>query len=379
MNKSAQIDKYIYSTKPIGKGAFSRVYKGLNVENDQVIAIKVIDKIQLKQDLVKRLHDEINLLMYLDHDNIIEYIDFLEDEDNFYVILEYCAGGDLSNKIKKGCLSEEQAKYYMQQLISALKYLKTKNLVHRDLKPQNILLSADYKTIKLTDFNFARELFENELAQTLCGSPLYMAPEIIQKNDYTSKSDLWSVGLILYEMVYGINPYIDAVNTVDLLDKINKRVIKYSHKVSKECNLLIKSLLQKDPDKRLSWEDLFLDEWLQTDELNLLTKEENLWESVNLSTISARNITTNIKSIKIMDNYIPIGISPPKFTQSEPISIKLKQSTSKIISSPNSAPNSAPDTKTVTDHLWSYMSNSVNIIKGAVDYLSATTSDHSKN
>jgi serine/threonine-protein kinase ULK2 len=372
--KSAQIDKYIYSTKLIGKGAFSRVYKGFNIENDQIIAIKVIDKIQLKKELIKRLYDEVNLLLYLEHENIVKYIDFLEDDDNFFLVLEYCAGGDLSHKIKKGCLTEEQARIYMRQLVSALKYLKNKNLIHRDLKPQNILLSSDEKTIKLTDFNFARELYENELAQTLCGSPLYMAPEIIKKNEYGNKSDLWSVGLILYEMVYGINPYIDSINTVDLLEKINTRVINYSNKVSKDCNSLIKSLIEKDPDKRLSWEELFVDNWLQTDEPIFLTNEmDNLWESVNLSVINPKNIST--KTIKIVDDYIPIGISPPKFSKSEPITIKLKQSVNNIITSPSSA----PDSRTMSDHIWSYMSNSVNIIKGAVDYLSSTTSDHSKN
>ncbi|KKK56471.1 hypothetical protein LCGC14_3064180, partial [marine sediment metagenome] len=194
MNRSAQVGKYIYSTKAIGKGSFSKVYKGFDTETDEIIALKVIDKFHMKPELVIRLHDEIALLTQLQHPHIAELKEFLEDDDNFYLVLEYCAGGDLAYRIKKGRIPEDTAREYMKQLTIVLRYLKSKNIIHRDLKPQNILLTADQQTIKVTDFNFARELYENDLAQTLCGSPLYMAPEIIERQEYTVKSDLWSVG-----------------------------------------------------------------------------------------------------------------------------------------------------------------------------------------
>ncbi len=388
MNRSAQVGRYIYSTKPIGKGSFSKVFKGFNTETDEIIAIKVIEKYHLKPELVKRLHDEITLLTQLEHNHIAELKEFLEDDDHFYLVLEYCAGGDLAHRIKKGRIPEEITRDYMQQLAKVLRYLKSRNIIHRDLKPQNILLSADQKTLKVTDFNFARELYENDLAQTLCGSPLYMAPEIIEKHEYTVKSDLWSVGMILYEMVYGNTPYFDACNIMDLMDKIKNRPIQYSNRVSPECNQLLQGLLEKDPVKRVTWTDFFSHSWLNIDEpIYLPTEQDNMWESISLSTISPpqplRTQPVRIASrrfqMDVVDNYVPLGITPPKYTRSEPIDMyRVKQAnergrSSSIITSGSFEPGSAPESRSVADHVWSYMTNSAAVLKGAVDYISSTT------
>jgi len=392
MNKSAQVGKYIYSTKIIGKGSFSRVYKGLDTETDNVIALKIIDKNGLKEDLIKRLHDEIALITKLKHNGITELIEFLEDDDNFYLILEYCAGGDLSNLIKKGRIPEDISREYMRQIADALQYLKTRNIIHRDLKPQNILLSEDLRTVKLTDFNFARELYDNDLAQTLCGSPLYMAPEIIERHEYSVKSDLWSVGMILYEMIYGKSPYWDAYNIVDLLKKIQTRPVTFTNRASKDCNELLQGLLQVDPQKRFTWGQFFSHSWLCPEEPKYLSEErEELWESISLSKITPNFVQSQPRyiasanpkfQVDLVDNYVPLGITPPKYTQSEPIRIVNKDS-SVGVSGPSkfdaymakrfrTASVPEPNT-TVTDNLWSYMTSSVGLIKGAVDYLASTT------
>ena len=288
MSKSAQIDNYVYSTRLIGKGSFSRVYKGFNIETDEIIAIKIIDKNQLKKGLVQRLYDEIELLKQLDHPSVVQLRDFLEDHENFYLVFEYCAGGDLAYYIKRGALTEEKTRDYMKQLAIVLEYLRYRNIVHRDLKPQNILLTRDHKTLKITDFNFAKELYDDDLTSTMCGSPLYMAPEIIEKQEYCTSSDLWSVGMILYEMVYGHTPYYDACNLLDLIKKIKNRPILYAKQVSSECNNLLQGLLQKDPDKRISWETFFNHPWLNVEEPTFVNSSPatDMWESISLSTIS---------------------------------------------------------------------------------------------
>lgn len=378
MNNSAQIGDYIYSTKAIGKGSFSKVYKGFNTITDTIVAIKVIEKAYLKPTLLDRLHTEITLLTQLCHENIAELLEFLEDDDNCYLILEYCAGGDLSHMIKKGRISEETSRKYMTQLSNALRYLKSRNIIHRDLKPQNILLTGDFETIKITDFNFARELYDDDLAQTLCGSPLYMAPEIINSQEYTVKSDLWSVGMILYEMVYGTSPYFDAINIIDLIKKINTQPILYTDRVSPECNELLQNLLQKDPAERFNWDEFFSHNWLRLDEPSYLQSEQkDIWESISLSTITPHsqyptksspiNITQQRFHVNVVDNYVPLGISPPKYTKSEPVGIyRVHQHGVNDF-----YPRSAPENKsTLADHLWHYMTSSVDILKGAVDYIS---------
>ena len=226
---------YLHSSKKIGRGAFSKVYKGFDLNTDEPVAVKSIEKDSIVEKLQKRLKLEIKLHSELSHNNIIKLYDFIEDSEYYYLILEYCENGDLHKLIKRGRLDENISKNYTKQLVNGLKYLRTKNIVHRDLKPHNILLSDNCRVVKITDFNFARELWDRQLAETLCGSPLYMAPEIIKTNQYTNKSDLWSVGMIIYEMVHGCTPYDDAINPMDLLHKIKRRKIEYSKRLSYNC------------------------------------------------------------------------------------------------------------------------------------------------
>lgn len=196
----------------------------------------------------------------------------IKTPENWYIILEYCEDGDLGTffyeKKKSGeNFSEEHVKKYMIQIANVLKYLRDNNIVHRDIKPQNILLkkteSIGYD-IKLIDFNFARELDDNSLANTICGTPLYMAPEIMKSNKkegYNSKSDLWSIGVLLYEMVYNSIPFIRANTIKQILEIINdgllfKPIPHFSNNGS-VCIHLLMRLLEQDINKRITWDEFF--------------------------------------------------------------------------------------------------------------------------
>ncbi|SMN18513.1 similar to Saccharomyces cerevisiae YGL180W ATG1 Protein ser/thr kinase required for vesicle formation in autophagy and the cytoplasm-to-vacuole targeting (Cvt) pathway [Maudiozyma saulgeensis] len=254
--------------KEIGKGSFAIVYRGHLTKNpSEHVAVKAVSRSKLKnKKLLENLEIEIAILKKIKHNHIVSLIDCERTQNDFYLIMEYCALGDLTFLIKKRrelmqnhpLLQEIFERYpppsethnglhqafilnYLQQLTSALKFLRSKNLVHRDIKPQNLLLSTpminytDSQTfhelgyvgvynlpiLKIADFGFARFLPNSSLAETLCGSPLYMAPEILNYQKYNAKADLWSVGTVVYEMCCG-NPPFKASNHLELFKKIKR-------------------------------------------------------------------------------------------------------------------------------------------------------------
>uniref|UniRef100_A0A8B9J923 non-specific serine/threonine protein kinase n=1 Tax=Astyanax mexicanus TaxID=7994 RepID=A0A8B9J923_ASTMX len=200
------VGKFEFSRKDlIGHGAFAVVFKGRNREkHDWEVAVKWINKNNLpkSQSLSRK---EIKILKELKHENIVALHDF-----------QYCNGGDLADYLhSKGTLSEDTIRVFLQQIAGAMRVLQAKGIIHRDLKPQNILLShpAGRKThsnntcIKIADFGFARHLQNNMMAATLCGSPMYMAPEVIMSQNYDAKADLWSIGTIVFQCLTGKAPF----------------------------------------------------------------------------------------------------------------------------------------------------------------------------
>jgi serine/threonine protein kinase len=269
------IKDYVVSRKRIGKGSFSTIYKAFNTQDNNEYAIKevLIDKKSIKSN-VKR---EFLVLKKLDHPNIVKLYDLIIDTNynNIYFVFDYFKNGDLANFLGNKPLKEKFCRKYSKQLANGLKYLTDNNILHRDLKPQNILLTDDFN-IKIADFGFARKVEKDMLLNTLCGSPMYMAPEIINKQDYSIKSDLWSVGIIIYQMIFGKVPF-EVNNFVQLIKKINNEPIKFEREginPSQSCLNLIQNLLKIQVEDRLSWDDFFFHPWLFNDEM--LFEENNL-------------------------------------------------------------------------------------------------------
>lgn len=165
--------------------------------------------------------------------------------------MEYCDSGDLRTYLKKP-IKEKWCQFFFCQLANGLKYLDKYNILHRDIKPKNILLTNKKKVLKIADFGFAKKQSKNiKLHETICGSPLYMAPEIMENNKYNNQTDLWSIGMILYEMLYGFHPYESCKNIRQLLSMIDHGIIEIPPKntqnknISIECLDLLQKLLQK--------------------------------------------------------------------------------------------------------------------------------------
>ena len=246
--------------KQLGSGSFGRVFLISHNETKKLYALKVIDKRKLlvsygKLDII---YNEINIHSKLDHENIIKLYNVHEDAENINIIMEYAEHGnlfELLNKQKNG-FSEYKAFEYFIQVVNAVYYLHNNNIIHRDIKPENILIGDDNK-IKLCDFGWAKELtLENR--STFCGTVEYMAPEIVENENYDYGVDIWSLGILLYELLYGHSPF-KANNTKNVILNIKTHELTYddtNKNVSNSCKDLIKKLLNNNPQKRYKIKDI---------------------------------------------------------------------------------------------------------------------------
>ncbi|KAI1308688.1 Serine/threonine-protein kinase ULK3 [Halotydeus destructor] len=259
------LKEYVFGAH-LGQGTYGVVYKACKrgSRGKELFAIKCVPKKTSKAS-ADNLISEISILKKIKGDFIVELHDFHWDHFYIYLIFEYCDAGDLRHYlVKHKCLHEELVKHFLQHLASALHVLRANSVAHFDLKPHNLLLAhrADGSLIlKVADFGFAQHLFDNDEVSTLCGSPLYMAPEIFLKRKYDARVDLWSTGVILYECLFGEAPF--KADTVELVAKkiISKEKFKIPGKsktnVSSSCRDLLSRLLEKDPEKRISFQDFF--------------------------------------------------------------------------------------------------------------------------
>lgn len=315
-NGYLSIGDYLVNPKRIGKGNFSTIYLGYHKFTKEKVAVKKleVENIYKLKPHVKR---EIELHKKLKHSNIVSLYDIVFDNNNhtIYLIMEFCAGGDFNKFQKKRAIKEIHVQNYMIQLANGLRYLMENKIIHRDLKPQNILLTKD-GILKISDFGLAKEYsnMNNKMKQTYCGSPMYMAPEILHYQKYDNKSDLWSVGIILYEMITGNPPY-HVKNFYQLIKKIEGENIvlpgKYDLLVSNELKDLLYKLLQKEPKDRISWEDFFNHKWL---EKNLLLQRENKLMEISM-TSSLPSLTKYKNDVKIFDSLLSSqkqNVSNPK-------------------------------------------------------------------
>ena len=254
--RTKSVGQYQIFEKRLGRGSFSKVWLGERISDHTPVAVKVIDLRMLQSSKLRaNLQKEIEISTELHHPNIMRMYGFHEGTSHVYLFLEYCPGGDLSTTIRKlHSLSEEQCCFWGFQLVFGISMLHSKNVMHRDLKPQNLLLSEDslQATLKIADFGFAREIEEASMAETMCGTPLYMAPEVLGNQPYSTKADLWSVGVILFEMRTGYFPF-SARDRSSLLRDILRGPVKRPREVDISDQLwsIIQGLLQVDVRRRM--------------------------------------------------------------------------------------------------------------------------------
>ena len=299
--------------KCLGKGAFGEVYLTTKKGSKVKYATKKIDKSVMKNPKSKEyLANEIKILKEMDHPNIIKLIEVKDTTKYYYIVMEYCNGGDLSkclahhkNKNQKP-FSEEVVQYLMRQIVSGICYIHKKNILHRDIKLENILVNFDNiedarernmmkAKIKIIDFGFSRHLQKSELAYSILGNPINMDPGILKKLNknesnkdygYDQKADIWGLGTICYEMLIGKCTF-DSESLKELVNKVERGNYFLPSNLSKEVISFLNGMIQYDPRKRLNAEQLLNHRFLKR-AYSELTK-------INLKEAHNKLIGSNIK------------------------------------------------------------------------------------
>jgi serine/threonine protein kinase len=257
-----KVGRYILTEKRLGQGYFAVVYRGYSREDEQEeFAIKVINKSKMVHDeyLMGALFNEISILKSMKNKNIVLLQDVMETSNNYYIVQEYCEGGTLRqflNAHRK--LSEEQALDIFTQLLNGLIDLIRAGIIHRDIKPENILFKEG--RIKLADFGLARYLgnFRKQALASYAGTPQYMAPQLILGTSYTSKSDVWSLGVILYEMVNGKQPILFKKQpTLEYVNSVKSFRCEFIEPVSPPFQDFVTRCLKYEEEERMSWNEVY--------------------------------------------------------------------------------------------------------------------------
>ena len=234
----------------LGEGSFGKVCKVKLKQTNEIFAMKILNKeFLLRNRLLKYAITECNILKQSKCPFIITLHYAFQTPENLYMVMDYCPGGDLSLQIQINLFEEEEAKFYIAELILAIEYLHNHNILYRDLKPENILISSDGH-IKLVDFGLARENAKDTVAKSFCGSPSYLSPEMVKKQGASKDTDIYGIGAVLYELISGTTPfYGNDLRT--LYNNITKKRLLFPEFFSDKLKNLLKQLLEKDPKKRI--------------------------------------------------------------------------------------------------------------------------------
>ena len=263
--------------RKVGSGSFAKVYRATHQRTKRIVAIKAVDKRKLNVKHQQNLESEIKIMRRFQHRNLVRLLGTYSGPRHMYLVMEYCGGGDLASAIRRyGPLPEQPTVCrLMGQLAAGLQFLWTRNLIHRDIKPQNILMTGGLdSTLKIADFGFARYLGAASLAQTACGSPLYMAPEVLRRETYNGKADLWSVGCVMFEMLAKETPFtgFDQTELLRNVERGRRAALPAGTRVTPACTALMAGLLRQNQLQRLSFEEFFKSAFVQQG-LQMLEKE----------------------------------------------------------------------------------------------------------
>ncbi|XP_017040848.1 LOW QUALITY PROTEIN: uncharacterized protein LOC108087804 [Drosophila ficusphila] len=296
---------YYELEKTIGKGNFAVVKLATNIVTKTKVAIKIIDKTCLNEEYLSKTFREISILKSLRHPHITRLYEVMESQSMIYLVTEYAPNGEIfDHLVANGRMKEPEAARVFTQLVSAVHYCHLRGVVHRDLKAENVLLDKDMN-IKLADFGFSNHYEEGATLRTWCGSPPYAAPEVFQGLEYDGpKSDIWSLGVVLYALVCGALPF-DGKTILELKSRVVLGKFRIPFFMSQECEQLIRNMLVVEPDRRYTIKQIIKHRWLS--EWQSEMQEEERFESMSYACGSG-----NVSKSASTSSLGSVADSPPQ-------------------------------------------------------------------
>nr|XP_015193033.1 PREDICTED: serine/threonine-protein kinase SIK3 isoform X1 [Lepisosteus oculatus] len=249
--------------RTIGKGNFAVVKLATHIITRAKVAIKIVDKTQLDDENLKKIFREVQIMKMLRHPHIIRLYQVMETERMIYLVTEYASGGEIfDHLVAHGRMAEKDARRKFKQIVAAVHFCHCRNIVHRDLKAENLLLDHNLN-IKIADFGFSNIYSRGQLLKTWCGSPPYAAPELFEGKEYDGpKVDIWSLGVVLYVLVCGALPF-DGSTLQNLRARVLSGKFRIPFFMSTDCEYLIRHMLVLEPSKRLSMEQICKNKWMK--------------------------------------------------------------------------------------------------------------------
>jgi len=292
----------------LGRGAFATVRRAIRKSDQKQFALKCVRKKGMDEYNRKALESEVNIMLTLSHPNVVTLHELFDTPNHLHMIIDLLGGGELFDKIvEEGSFSEKKAAQVVSQIADALRYIHSQDIVHRDLKPENLLYVSKEPdaAIMLVDFGLAKKT-QNPL-NTPCGSPAYVAPEVLQRKPYGREVDWWSLGVILYILLCGFPPFHDEHNNLKRLYKKIKSgnysfPSPYWDEVSEEAKDLVSKLLTVDPSKRAGAKEVLNHPWLQNNTTqNLSNGFSTQLRNYTLKNTLRRGVNTVLAVLRMID------------------------------------------------------------------------------
>ncbi|CAG9561957.1 unnamed protein product [Danaus chrysippus] len=337
-----EISEKFYISRVLGQGACGVVKLVYHKTKCTKHAMKVIKKSRLTNGQIHNLNDpakimnEVNILKALKHPFIISTEEVFESSDAVYIVLELMQGGELFDRIsKQGRLSERLTRFLFRQMVLAVKYLHSQGITHRDLKPENVLLESkeEETLVKITDFGLSKFVGEDSFMKTMCGTPLYLAPEVLRANGHNSygpEVDVWSLGVIFFVCLVGYLPFSSDYKELSLRDQILSGKYRFSHThwrgVSLQGKLLMKRMLTVNVERRITLDQILNHNWMQDDDI--IIRIERL---MSQSKFNAMTLSNSDEENNNADNMTVLKVTASgkrshndSFNTCEPIPKKLR-------------------------------------------------------